>query len=354
MKLRREARTLKERAVASLKRSASAFNSYEEEGRIASVLLHLQHGFEMLLKAGLVQRGVKVFDPNLGRSIGFEKCVNLGREHLGLSEEEAGLLRAIDALRDGEQHWIGCLSEGLLYAHCRAGVTLFDDLLQRISGDRLSAHLPPRVLPISTDLPRDIQVLFDEEYSQIVSLLQPGKRRRTEARARISSLLALEAHVAEGVLVSNKDVRRVERAVQAGKERTQVFPRLSDLRADVSGEGLQVTVRFSKTSGAPVRFVGDSLEVEAAAIREVDLQRKFHWTKQALAEKLALSSPKCCALRRYLGVEEDETCRHDFVFGSQVHRQYSDNAYTRMRDALGSVDMQEVWRSHGARRGTGG
>lgn len=113
----------------------------------SAVLLHTQHAFEMLLKAGLVERNVKVFDKRDGRSIGFDRCVNLGREHLGLTDSEAGTLRAIDALRDDEQHRLTECTEGLLYMHLRAAVTLFDDLLQRTFDDRLTHHWPHRILP---------------------------------------------------------------------------------------------------------------------------------------------------------------------------------------------------------------
>lgn len=314
------------------------------------MLLHLQHAFEMLLKATLVQRRVRVFDPRLGQSIGFDKCVNLGSEHLRLTEEEAGTLRAIDALRDDEQHWHNLLSEGLLYAHARAAVTLFDDLLQREFEERLADHLPLRVLPISVEPPRDIQLLIDEEYSQIAYLLRPGRRRRPEAQARIRSLLALEAHVVEEVRVSQKDVTRVQRAIRQEKHRESVFPRLSLLDTDIAGEGVQLTVRFSKREGAPVRLVGPDEEAEAAAIREVDLQRKYHWSAWELARRLGLTPPRATALRRYLGIDEDPSCRHEFIFGSQKHVRFSDNAFTRMRDALETVDMDEVWREHGPGR----
>ncbi len=120
MKLRREARMLKAKSLSSLRRAASAFNDFDDEGRTSSVLLHAQHAFEMLLKGALVQKGVKVFEKREGRAIGFERCVNLGTQHLALSASEAGTLRAVDALRDDEQHWLTDLSEGLLYAHLRA------------------------------------------------------------------------------------------------------------------------------------------------------------------------------------------------------------------------------------------
>jgi hypothetical protein len=333
-RLRRDARILKAKAIASLRRAASAHNSYEEEGRSTTVLLHLQHAFEMLFKAGLVEKRVRIFDPQMGRSISFEKAIKLGQEHLRLSDEEAGTARAVDALRDDEQHWYTYVSEGILYAHARAGITLFDDVLQRIFGDRLTNHLPTRVLPLSAEPPRDIQLLIDEEYSQIAALLQPGKRQRAEARARIRTLLAMEAHVTDGVRVSEKDVNRVQRAVVRRKARNEVFPRLSELAAEVRGDDR-----------------GE--DVDAAFVREVDLQKRFHLSAFDLADRLNLTRPRGTALRRYLKIDDDPSCRYVFNFGGISHVRYSDNAYNKMKEALdGGLDMDDVWRTHrpGARK----
>lgn len=349
MKLRREAGILKTKALASLRRAMTSFNSYEDDGRVTDVLLKLQHAFEMLLKAALVQQRVPVFDPQLGRSIGFEKCVNLGREHLGLTEGDAGTLRAVDALRDEAQHWFNAVSEGLLYAHARAAVTLFDDLLQRSFGDHLVEHLPHRVLPMSSEAPRDIQLLIDDEYTQVAQLLRPGRRRRPEARARIRTLLAMEAHVAEDVRVSRRDVDRVQRGIQQGLSIRDVFPRLSEVQTEISGEGINVAVRFVRNRNepaAPVRFIGPDDPTEAAAVREVDLQRKYHWSATDLASRFGLDTGRLKAVRWKLGIEEDPACTHDFVFGSQTIRRYSDNAFTKIRDALPTLDVNAVRREY--------
>src|SRR6266498_5756607 len=149
--MRRDARLLKSKGLASLRRCARAFNDFDDDGRVSAVLLHLQHGFEMLLKASLIEKNVRVFDKRKGRSISFDKSVSIGAEKLRLTEEQCGLLRAVDALRDDEQHFIGELSEGLLYLHVRAGVTLFADLLDKNFKEKLGDHLPSRVLPVSTD-----------------------------------------------------------------------------------------------------------------------------------------------------------------------------------------------------------
>jgi hypothetical protein len=346
MKLRRESAILKRKALASLRRATRSFNDFDDDGRITTVLLHLQHSFEMLLKAGLVQRGIKVFDPDDGKSYGIAKCVNLATEALKLTASEAGLIRTIDAMRDEEQHWFAEAEEALLYAHARGAITTFDDVLSRVFGERLADHLPTRVLPVSTEPPAEIQLLIDREYSQVKKLLAPGSRKRPETSGRIRTLLAMEAHVPDGVLVSKKDVDRVERAVRAGKPRAVVFPRLGALGTDVNGSGIGVTVRFTKKEGASVTFVPVD-DPSAAAVREVDLQRTYYMTATELAKKLGLTGPRGYALRQRLKIDADPKCRHDFKFSKSTFPAYSDNAYTKMKAGLAELDMNRVWKEYG-------
>jgi len=354
--MRATAKTLHGKALSSMRTAMTAFNSPHDDGRATVVLLHLQHAFEMLLKAALVQGGAKVFDKKSGRSIGFEAAINQSCQlvTLKLTQDEAGTLRAIDALRDDEQHWFNDVTEGLLYLHARAAVTLFDEVLFRAFEQRLADHLPNRVLPVSTEAPQDILALVDSEYANIAELLKPSRRVRGEARAKIRTLLALEAHVAEDTKVSDSDVNRVEKGIKAGKARQQVFPKLNPLSAEISGTGLTVKVKIVKQADAlPVRLVrdGDDDEiVDAAAVREVDLQKKFHWSPFDLADKLSISRPRATALREHLGIDDDPNCRHTFEFGSQRHPRYSDNALTRMRQAMANQDIDAIWKSHGSGR----
>ncbi|NHT16138.1 hypothetical protein G6556_00290 [Cellulomonas sp. IC4_254] len=347
MKLKQEARVLKIKALSSLTVATTAFNSPHDEGRVTQVLLSLQHAFEMLLKAALVQHNVPVFDRKLGRSIGFEKCLGLAAAdtRIKLSNNDAGTLRAIDAMRDDEQHWFNEVSEQLLYLHARAAVTLFDELLTRVFSERLADHLPVRVLPISVAPPRDLDVLIDDEFTQIAELLKPGRRARHDARARIRTLLAMEAHVGAAAQVSAKDVDRVERGIKAGRERTEVFPRLSDVSAQIDGTGATITVRFSKTEGAPVRYVVDE-SVPAAAIREVDLDRKFYLSATELAKRVGISTSRATALRRHLGIDGNPRAHYVFVLGSQRIGRYSDAAVDSMQKALTTLDMDRVWDGH--------
>jgi hypothetical protein len=346
VKLKQEARALKAKAVASLITALEAFNSPRDDGRTTKVLLHLQHSFEMLLKAALVQSNINVFDRQTGRSWGFEACVRHAQSlpKLKLSDADAGTLRAVDALRDDEQHWFNVVSEQLLYLHVRAAVTLY--LLQRAFGESIAMHLPLRVLPVTIDPPQELSLVLDDEYTQIASLLRPGRRARHEARARIRTLLAMEAHVEPEAGVSNRDVDRVEQGIKTGENRAVVFPKLNEIATAIDGSGVGLTVRFVKNEAAPpVRYEADETQ-PAAAIREVDLQRKFRRSPKQLADDLSLSTPRSTALRQHLGIDQDPNCCYVFEFGSQRHPRYSDNAFTRMRQAIKELDMEAVWQAH--------
>lgn len=144
-------------------------------------------------------------------------------------------------------------------------------------------------------------------------------------------------------------MNRVEKGIKAGKTRQQVFPKLNPLSAEISGEGLTVKVKLIKLVDAlPVRLVrnGDDGEVDAAAVREVDLQKKFHWSPFDLADKLSISRPRATALRGHLGIDENPDCLHVFEFGSQKHPRlrHRPHAHARGYRQLGHGCDMEVAR----------
>jgi hypothetical protein len=106
-----------------------------------------------------------------------------------------------------------------------------------------------------------------------------------------------------------------------------------------------ITVHFTKEQGAPVHFVS-AQSTPAAAVREVDLQRKYHRPAKELADSVGLTTARSAALRRHLGIGDDPGCRHEFVVGSQRISRFSDTAVTRMRDAKAAADMDVVWAGH--------
>lgn len=345
MKLKREARTLKAKAIASLKRGLEAFNNHDDDGRPETVLLMLQHASEMLVKALLVQKGQDVFDKEKGTSIGIERALNIAQSKGWMSAAQAGAIRVIDAMRDQAQHWMIVVPEDALYINARALITVLDELLSQHLQDSLADNLPVRVLPLSTQALPDFMMLVNREYEQIRELLAPRRRARDEARGRIAALLAMEAHVSEEVAVSKRDLDRIEEAIKGDTPVERVFPRLMTLATNVEGEGPTIRVRITRSGDAPaVRFVSGDDPEGAAAIREVDLQKKYHWSPSALAEKLGLTINKAKAVRDFLRTDENPANVMVFEFGSQKHPRYSDNALRELREAISSELVEQAWR----------
>ena len=321
-----------------------AFNSFDDSGRVCCVLLHAQHSCEMLLKGILAQKRLMVFDQKSGKSISFQSALQLCVESCNLAEGEAATMKVINSLRNSEQHWFTIIGEDFLYLHLRALITVFDDYLKRSLEIDLHSKIPARVLPISTKPPGDFDFLIDREFKLIKELLRPGNRRRDEARARIRSLLAMEALTADETDLSEKDIDRIEKAVKLGVGLDRVFPRLIAIALNIDGDGPNLKVTFTKKEGVPIKFVSDDGMEEAAAVREVDLQRKYYLSPADLAKKLGLSLPRTLALRRYLKIDSNGDCHKRFMFGKTKHDRFSDNAVRKMKLALNEkLNMDEVW-----------
>jgi hypothetical protein len=89
-----------------------------------------------------------------------------------------------------------------------------------------------------------------------------------------------------------------------------------------SGEGIDLKVVLSKKDGAPMRYVGGDDVADVAAIREVDLSKKYHMRASELAKRLRLTEPKCKALRTALKIDEDASCTRQFASLSSSYLGY--------------------------------
>ena len=83
-----------------------------------------------------------------------------------------------------------------------------------------------------------------------------------------------------------------------------------------------------------MRYIAADDPTEAAALREVDLQKRFHMSATELAEALKLTTHKSHALRKKLRIDADPQYMHIFVFGGSKHARFSHNALIQMREAL--------------------
>jgi hypothetical protein len=310
MMMRKEVKILRSKAIESLVLSIELFNRPSETGRAHGVLIFLDHAFEMLLKGIILHRGGRIREPRATQTIGFDASVRKGLSDAKvkfLTDHQALTVQMINSLRDAAQHHILDISEAHLYIQSQAGLSLFRDLFRTVFEEELQAHLPPRVLPLSTSPPTDLATLFDNETSDVRKLLAPGSRRRTEVDARLRSL------------------------------------------AIVSGYGPSIDLRISKT-GVPVQLVPEGTPGAAVvAVKRVEELGFYNLGRDQLAEKVGLTGPKTTAMIRFLKLKSDSDSYKEITIGKSKFDRYSQKAISTIKEALTQHDISEIWKTHGIR-----
>jgi hypothetical protein len=259
--MKREAKLLLSRSVDALILAIELFNRPWDRGRTDAVLIHVDHSFELLLKAAIVHRGGVIREKDQPNTIGFDHCVKVGISDGSvqfLSKPDATVLRAINGLRDAAQHYFVSLSEHNLYMQLQSGVTLYRDLLKRVFNRDLAKELPDRVLPVSTAPPTDLAMLFDTEVQEVKRLLEPGKRNRTEAMARLRALAILDG-AAQGKTEQPDpaNLKKIGKEILKGKPWDSLFTAAAGLSLSVAGTGPSIELRITKNEGIPVHLVKD-------------------------------------------------------------------------------------------------
>jgi hypothetical protein len=147
--MKKEAKILRRKAVDSLILSIEHFNRPSDTGRVHSVLIFLDHAFEMLFKAIIVHRGGRIREARSEQTIGFDACVRKGISDAKvkfLNEKQALTVQTINSLRDAAQHHILDISEPHLYIHAQAGLSLFRDIVSAAFGEQVHTYLPTRAV----------------------------------------------------------------------------------------------------------------------------------------------------------------------------------------------------------------
>ncbi len=353
--MKKETKLLLSKAIDSLILSIELFNRPNDQGRLHGVLIFLDHAFEMLLKAAILHRNGKIREPREKHNIGFDACVRkaLSNDDLKfLTEDQAITLQIINGYRDAAQHDLLALSEQNLYVQSQAGLTLFRDLYKLVFGSELRVHLPERVMPLATSPPTDLAALFDTETQEIKRLLRPGNRRGVEASARLRALEILEGALkGEKGQPSQSQLRRLAKDVRAGKDWEQLWPGVASLDLTTHGHGPSLDLRFTKKEGVAVQAVPEGTPgAGVVAIKRVNELDYYSLNTTKLAEKTGLTVPKTVAVVRYLDLQTDPDCFKEIVIGKQKHRLFSPQAITKIREALGTVSIEEIWESHGIKR----
>ena len=354
-RLRRDTRRFKSCALNSLLLAIELFNRPHDVGRTETVLMLLQHAFEMFLKAAIYEKRETICDSRASIAFPFNRCLGIARSDLQiLNEDQAQTLSILDGLRDCAAHNLIGLTEQALYVHTQAAVTLFDHMLASVFGEYLADHMPTRVLPVSTSPPKDMITFLDSEFTQIKELLSPGKRRWSEARGKLRHLKIMDLNLSgEARQPTDQEINRTLRRVKRGDSWEAIFPGVAGIRLDTQWHGPTVSIRFTRQPvAAPVRIVREGVPgfEQATLVREVNLLDRYSMNLSALAQNIGLTPPRTLALVYYLGLQTDADCYKEFPMAkSSVYKRYSPEALKRLREVLGKVDMRDVWQQYRSR-----
>jgi uncharacterized protein YutE (UPF0331/DUF86 family) len=344
--MRRVTKALKARALESLELAVEFFNRPSGTGRTEAVLILLQRAFEMLLKATIYERRGAIVVPGGRETHKFGKCIAIGASDLGLlNEDMARTLRSLNGQRDAAMHYYIELSESALYLHTQAGLTLFADILEKAFGEKLAAHLPNRVLPVCSHPLQDLTLLFDEEFSQIRRLLQPGKRRTAEVCAHLRPIAIMESNVdGEGRQPTDDEVRHIAERLKKGEDWRAIFPGISTLRLETTGEGLTYNVRVVKNSlpAVPIHLTSSDSDTATVVIREANLLERYPLIQKSLIEQLNRSQTQIRALIWHYKIKEHPEYYREFAHHSHRIQGYSNGAVTRLQQELHILNAEEM------------
>lgn len=347
--MKKEAKLLLNSGIDSLLLSIEHFNRPWDRGRVVSVLMHLNHSFEMLLKAVILHKGGKIREKRAKETIGFDHCVRkcLSDAQLKcLTNEQALTIQMINSLRDAASHYLLDIAEEQFYMHVQSGVTLFGDIMSKNLKFKLSDYLPERVLPISIKPPKDLFLLIDEKIAEIKSFLRKRKRSITKAKHKLRPLAIMENSIAgDSTQPSDGDLKRIIRRLETDEDWQSIFPGVSSLQLNVTGEGLNISLRIDKKKGIPIKLVkeGEGLPVAIKRVNELDF---YSLGASDLAKKLGLSINKTVAIIHHLDIQTNEEYFKPIRIGSSTFKRYSPKALDLLKNELPKININEIWKNY--------
>ena len=351
--MQKEAKLLKDKAVASLLLSIGHFNGVSDMGRFEAVLIFLDHSFEMLLKAAILKRGGKIREPREKNTIGFDRCVRKAlSEQTFITEDQALVLQAINGLRDAAHHHLVELSESQLYFHAQSGVTLFRDILRDVFDEQLAEALPARVLPVSTVVLTDPLEMFASEVETVRELLAPGRRKRAEATAKLRGIAIVDGALQGNFLQPGEnELQKLGQRLVKGESFADVFPGIGSINFSTEGTGPQMSLRISRKEGVPVTIVPEGTPGSGViALKRVDELSFYNLGHHELAKKVGLTTNKTTAAIAILNLKSDPDCYKEVAIGKVKYQRYSQNAITKIKQLVDEKGTDQIWVEYQAAR----
>jgi len=360
----------KESGINSFRIAIELFNRPFEKGREESVLIMLDHSFEMLLKAGILRRGGEIReDDGSGQTISLEKCVKRCRDGTRenqkiqfLSDSEAAAIFTLNNLRDYAQHEQLSIREQQVYLISRQCSDIFEEILNRVFSESLSDYLPDRVLPLSTTLPVNISTIIDQELGEIRDLMEDGEM--DEARKKLKSLDSIERGIAdEGDTPDHSELDSKLESLDNGQTLEDVFPNAFTAVTEGvdSGGGVQISLG-SDEGGIPAQYIPEDEideEDDVYLYTEKNVHGRYPFNPMQFKEQVNsklddgsdhrgdLSLPKLKTILMEMGLWETEDFhRSEIPLGAGDTRQgYSPQCVESVVEAIesGEVVVENAW-----------
>ncbi|MBU4278213.1 MAG: hypothetical protein KKC30_15840 [Proteobacteria bacterium] len=356
--MKKEAKLLMIKAIDSLVLCADHFNRPWDQGRVHAILIFLDHSFEMLLKAAIIERGSKIREKGAKETIGFDKCVRKCYSDASvqfLTDEQVLTLQAINGYRDAAQHYLLDISEQHLYLQAQAGLTLFKDILKEVFEIDIYSRLPRRVLPLSTTPPTDLHSLFSSEVEEVKRLLTPGKRRGVEASSKIRALAIMEGAInGEKNQPSQGEINKISKQISKEVSWESLFPGVASINMTQTGYGPSLDLRITKNEGIPVHLVPEGTpDAYVVGVRKINELDYYSLGLKNLADKLGITQPKAHALVQYFAIQNDAEFFKEIRVGKTKFKRYSPKALATLRDIISedTTVVEKAWREIQAAKG---
>jgi uncharacterized protein YutE (UPF0331/DUF86 family) len=341
--MKRQTRAFLECAKNSLILAIEMFNRPSDAGRVEAVLLFLDHAFEMLSKAVVLEKTGRIRAKREKFNYSFEKCLNIIQSQINLiDEDEALILKNLNGFRDAAAHDLVDISEGLLYGHAQSAVKLFTTILKKVFRKDITDALPRRILPISTVPPSDINALIAQDMACIVAMLGSGKRREDEAEAKLHPYEIIEKNIRSIQDITDK-VPPTSRILNGLKTRDwkTVFPMVAGL-AQSTPDGIPLSFHVTKGQGFPVRI--DPNAPAAIVFRYVKPEDKYPYLTGELADKLGITNSKLIGFIKVLQLKGKDEFHISIKTSKSGHVQrYSEKSWQVIGKAIQTEGVENLW-----------
>lgn len=330
------------RAKNSLLLSIEAFNRPFDIGRKEASIIMLDHAFEMLLKAVVLERTGRIRHPKAMKNYALDKCVDICCSEKIIDERAARVMRIVDDLRDAAVHDIVIVSEGMLYHYIQEGVLTFGGLMEYVFGTKLREVLPARALPITTDPPTNISVIIDEDFVLIKRLLASHMRKTEEVKAMLRVYQVIENNMGSRSEDTPDDetIDKMVKKIKLEADWRVLFPSTASIQASEMGTPMAIYVSKNPNGAAPVKLDNAGEADALVTIKPFNTDMRYPFFTTEMASKLGIGRNQFIRLVKLFQLRGNVSY-HITVATSRKgnNSKYSSETYKVLKMAINTVGL---------------